>query len=184
MVGEWLFETSFRKYLSSLAQHRYWSVVHLLKAVVALIVTPIDEDGSMIDTGAILAPSFKAHMSSGKGSDRRPLPGEVALGPVGAEDHGGAAVAVSIAPGFVLPRIPDIIDSDGPDEIELRSADIDVCAVLNEPEGRVGGKKVIRGFWNTPSNLNRSSVIARWKRLSRSSAIALEERFEDVVCSV
>ncbi len=38
------------------------SVVHLLKAVVALVVAPIDEDGSMIDTGAILAPSFETDM--------------------------------------------------------------------------------------------------------------------------
>ena len=38
------------------------SVVHLLKAVVALVVAPIDEDGSMIDTRAILAPSFKTDM--------------------------------------------------------------------------------------------------------------------------
>lgn len=38
------------------------SVVHLLKAVVALVVVPIDEDGSMIDTGAILAPSFETDM--------------------------------------------------------------------------------------------------------------------------
>ena len=37
-------------------------VVHLLKAVVALVVAPIDEDGSMIDTGAILAPSFETDM--------------------------------------------------------------------------------------------------------------------------
>ncbi len=38
------------------------SVVHLLKSVVALVVAPIDEDGSMIDTGAILAPSFETDM--------------------------------------------------------------------------------------------------------------------------
>lgn len=38
------------------------SVVHLLKAVVALVVAPIDEHGSMIDTGAILAPAFEADM--------------------------------------------------------------------------------------------------------------------------
>ena len=44
-------------------------VVHLLKPVVALIVTPIDEDGSMIDTGAILAPLFETYMGGGKGGD-------------------------------------------------------------------------------------------------------------------
>ncbi len=37
-------------------------VVHLFKAVVALVVMPIDEDGSMVDTGAILAPSFETDM--------------------------------------------------------------------------------------------------------------------------
>ena len=37
-------------------------VVHLLKPVVALVVTPVDEDGSMIDNGAILAPSFETDM--------------------------------------------------------------------------------------------------------------------------
>ena len=41
------------------------SVVHLFKAVVALVVTPIDEDRSMIDTGAILAPSFETNMVGG-----------------------------------------------------------------------------------------------------------------------
>ena len=38
------------------------SVVHLFKAVVALVVTPIDKNGSMIDAGAILAPSFETDM--------------------------------------------------------------------------------------------------------------------------
>ena len=38
------------------------SVVHLLKPVVALIVTPIDEYGSVINAGAILAPSFETGM--------------------------------------------------------------------------------------------------------------------------
>ena len=38
------------------------SVVHLFKAVVALVVTPVDENGLMIDTGAILAPSFETGM--------------------------------------------------------------------------------------------------------------------------
>ncbi len=38
------------------------SIVNLIKAVVALVVVPIDEDGSMIDTGAILAPSFETDM--------------------------------------------------------------------------------------------------------------------------
>ena len=38
------------------------SVVHLLEPVVAVIVTPIDEDGSVINARAMLAPTFKAHM--------------------------------------------------------------------------------------------------------------------------
>ena len=47
------------------------SVVHLFKAVVALVVTPIDEDRSMIDTRAILAPSFKSHMGFGQSTLRK-----------------------------------------------------------------------------------------------------------------
>ena len=118
------------------------SVVHLLEPVVALIVTPIDEDGSVINARAMLAPAFKAYVSRRKGSDGRPLPGEVTLGPVGAEDHGRASVTIPIAPGLVLSRIPYIKYANGPDEIEFRTADIDVCAILNEPEGPVGGNKV------------------------------------------
>lgn len=118
------------------------SVVHLLEPVVALIVTPIDEDGSVINARAMLAPAFKAYVSRRKGSDGRPLPGEVTLGPVSAENHGRASVTVPIAPGLVLSRIPYIKDANGSDEIEFRSADIDVRAVLNEPEGPVAGNKV------------------------------------------
>ena len=117
-------------------------MVHLLKPVVALIVTPIDEDRSVINARAMLAPALKAYVSRRKGSDGRPLPSEIALGPVSAEDHGRASVTVPIAPGLVLSRIPYIKDANGSDEIELRSADIDVRAVLNEPEGPVGGNKV------------------------------------------
>jgi hypothetical protein len=40
-------------------------VVHLLKAVVSLIVTPVDEDGTVIDAGAVLAPAFEADMGGG-----------------------------------------------------------------------------------------------------------------------
>ncbi len=103
---------------------------------------------------------------------------------ISAEDHGGAAVAVTITTGFVLSRIPDIKNADGTDEVELRSADIDVCAILNELEGLVGGIKVIRSFWSAPNNLNRFSSIAGWKRLSRSSDVVLEERFKDAVGTV
>jgi hypothetical protein len=49
-------------------------VVHLFEAVVAFIVTPIDEDRSVIDTRAILAPTFKSHMGLGQGSYGRSLP--------------------------------------------------------------------------------------------------------------
>lgn len=65
--------------------------------------------------------------------------------PVGAEDHGCAAIAIPIAPGLVLSCIPDIEHANGPHEIELRSTDIDVRAVLNEPEGPVGGNEI--GDW-------------------------------------
>ena len=122
------------------------SVVHLLEPVVILIVTPIDEDGSVINARAMLAPAFKTYVSRRKGSDGRPLPGEVTLGPICAEDHGGATVAVAVTSGFVLSCIPDIKDPDGSHEVELRSADIDVRAILNEPEGLLGGNKVVRGF--------------------------------------
>ena len=122
------------------------SVVHLLEPVVALIVTPIDENGSVINARAMLAPVFKTYVSRRKGSDGRPLPGEVTLGPICAEDHGRTSVAIPIAPGLVLSCIPYIEDADGPYEIEFRSADIDVRAVLNEPEGPVGGNKVLTGI--------------------------------------
>ena len=104
--------------------------------------------------------------------------------PICAEDHGGATVAITITTGFVLPRIPDIKDADGTHEIELRSADIDVRAILNEPEGLVGGNKVIWGFWGAQTGRNWVSGIARWKGLSRSCAVVLEERFKDAVCTV
>ena len=72
------------RYLSNSARSNFRSlmttlslpslVVHLFEAVVALIVTPIDEDGSVKNTWAILAPTFKAHMGLGHGSYRRSLP--------------------------------------------------------------------------------------------------------------
>ncbi len=42
-------------------------VVHLFEAVVAPIVPPIDEDRSVIDTPAIMAPNFTSHMGRGQG---------------------------------------------------------------------------------------------------------------------
>jgi len=158
-------------------------VVHLFEAVVALIVTPIDEDRSVIDAGAMFAPTFKSLMGLGQGGYGRSLPREIALGSVCAEDHGGGTAAVTITAGFVLSRIPDIKDADGSHKIELWSADIDVRAILNEPEGLVGGNKVIWGFWGVPSSCNWISGIARWKGFSRSSAVFLEERFKDAVCN-
>ena len=65
------------------------------------------------------------------------------MGSVCAEDHGGATVAVTITTGFMLSRIPDIKDSDGSYEVELRSADIDVRAVLNKLEDPVGGNEIV-----------------------------------------
>ena len=106
------------------------------------------------------------------------------MGCVCAEDHGGATIAVAVTSGFVLSRIPDIKDSDGSYEVEFRSADIDVRAILNEPGGPVGGIKVIRGFGNAPSNFNRISGIVRRKGLSRSSAVVLEERVKVPVYTV
>tara|TARA_R110002110_G_scaffold3665_2_gene18936 strand:+ start:11227 stop:11481 length:255 start_codon:yes stop_codon:yes gene_type:complete len=84
----------------------------------------------------------------------------------------------------MLSRIPDIKDADGPHEIELWSADIDVRAILNEPKGLVGGNKVIWGFRGAPSSCNWVCGIARWKGSSRSSAVVLEERFKDAVYAV
>ena len=142
-------------------------VVHLFEAVVALIVTPIDEDRSVIDTRAILAPTFKSHMGLGQGSYGRSMPREIALGSVCAEDHGRASVAVTITPRLVLPCISYIEDADGPYEIELRSADIDVRAVLNEPECLVGGNEIVD-----------------WQGLERSTAVGPVQGFKDAVSVV
>ena len=160
------------------------SVVHLLKPIVALIVTPIDKYGSVINAGAMLAPTFKSHMGLGQGSYGRSLPREIALGPIGAENHYRTSVAVPIAPGLVLSSIPYIEDADGPHEIELRSADIDVRAILNKLKGPISENEVIRCFWSAPSSLNRCSGTACWIRLSRSSAVVLEKRFIDAVYAV
>ena len=122
------------------------SVVHLLEPVVALIVTPIDEDGSVINARAMLAPALKAYVSRRKGSDGRPLPSEIALGPVSAEDHGRASVTVPIAPGLVLSRIPYIKDANGSDKIELRTADIDVRPILDEAKHEVCRNGIRSGF--------------------------------------
>ena len=137
-------------------------VVHLFEAVVALIVTPIDEYRSVVDTGAILAPAFKSHMGFGQGGNGRSLPSEIALGPVSAEDHGRAAIAVTITTGFMLPCIANIKDADGPDKVELRSADIYVRAILNELESPVG--------WNE---------IVDWRGLERPTVVGPVQNFKD-----
>ena len=142
-------------------------VVHLFEAVVALIVTPIDEDRSVIDTRAILAPTFKSHMGLGQGSYGRSMPGEITLGPVGAEDDGRAAIAVTVTTGFMLPCIANIKDADGPHEVELRSADIDVRAILNELEGPFGRNEIVD-----------------WRRLARSTAVRLVQGFKDAASVV
>ena len=138
------------------------SVVYLLKSIIALIVTPIDEDRTVIDTRAILTPTFETDMGLGQGSYGRSLPGEIALGPVSAEDHGRAAIAVTVTTGFMLPRIANIKDADGPHEVKFRSADIDVRAILNELEGPVG--------W---------SEIVDWRGLERPTVVGRVQNFKD-----
>jgi hypothetical protein len=106
------------------------------------------------------------------------------LDAISAEDHGGATVAVTITTGFALSRISDIKDANGPYEVELRSADVYVRAILNEPEGPVSENRVISGFWSLPGSLNWGNGIAVWIGLSRSSPVVLEERFKDADCIV
>lgn len=106
-------------------------------------------------------------MGLGQGSDGRPLPSEIALGPVSAEDHGRASVAIPIAPGLVLSCIPYIENADGPYEIELWPANIDVRAVLNKPQGEVCGNEIIY-----------------WQGLARSTAVAPVQGFKDAVSVV
>jgi hypothetical protein len=79
------------------------------------------------------------------------VPSEIALGPIGAEDDGGATFAVVVASRFVLLRMTDIKDSDRSYEVELRSADIEVRSILNEPEGLVEGNKVFSCVCRSPS---------------------------------
>ncbi|MFV1635857.1 hypothetical protein VXL51_06990 [Phaeobacter sp. JH20_17] len=95
------------------------------------------------------------------------MPGEIALGPVSAEDHGRAAIAVTVATGFMLLRIANIKDSDGSYEVEFRSADIDVRAILNELEGQVG--------WNE---------IVDWRGLERSTVVRPVQNFKDAASVV
>ena len=41
------------------------SVVHLFKTVIALIITPIDKHGTVIDAKTILAPAFETNIIGG-----------------------------------------------------------------------------------------------------------------------
>ena len=148
-------------------------VVHLFKTVIAFVVPPIDKDGPLINARAMLAPSFKTDMSGWKSGYRRSLPAEVTLRSISAKDNGSATIAVTITSRLMLSRISDIIDPYGSYEIELRSADIDVRAILNKPGGSIGEYEVIRGIRSAQSSLNRGSDILRWKRLSRFSAVVL-----------
>ena len=106
-------------------------------------------------------------MGLGQGSYGRSLPRKIALGPVGAEDHGRASVAVTIAPGLVLSCVPDIKNTDGSYKIELRAADIDIRAVLNETEGPVGGNELVN-----------------WQGLKWSTAVGTVQGFEDAASVV
>ena len=79
----------------------------------------------------MIAPTFQADMGLGQRRDGRARPGKIALGSIGTEKDGFAAAAVTVT-GFVLARVAHIIDTDRPDEIELWSADVDVCSVLDQ----------------------------------------------------
>ena len=46
---------------------RRQSIVHLFETIIALVVTPIDEDRAMVDAGAVLPPAFEADMCLGQG---------------------------------------------------------------------------------------------------------------------
>jgi len=118
-------------------------VIHLLKPVIALIIAPVHEDGPMIDAWAMISPPFKPYVGRGEGGGGRSLPGEVTLGPIGAKDDRRTAIAVAITPGFTLSCIPDVKDANGPNEIEIRSADVDICAILNEAQGIICRGEVI-----------------------------------------
>ncbi|ALG92490.1 hypothetical protein TQ29_20010 (plasmid) [Actibacterium sp. EMB200-NS6] len=67
----------------------------------------------------------------------------------------------------MLPCIANIKDADGPHEVELRSADIDVRAILNEPECLVGGNEIVD-----------------WQGLERSTAVRLVQGFKDAASVV
>jgi hypothetical protein len=115
----------------------------LLEPVVAFVVAPVNEDGPMINAWAMISPPFKPHVVRGEGGGGRSLPGKIALCPVGAEDNYRAAVAVAISPGFVLAGITNVKDADGPYEIELRTADVDVCTILYAAQGIIRRNEIV-----------------------------------------
>lgn len=119
------------------------SVIYLLKPIIAFIIAPIHEYRPMVDAWAMISPPFKPNMGRGKGGCGRSLPGEVTLSPIGAKDDHRTAVAVAISTGFVLAGITDVKDANGPHKIELRSADVDVCTILNEAQSIICRGEVV-----------------------------------------
>ena len=89
------------------------------------------------------------------------------MGPVSAEDHSRAAIAVTVTTGFVLPRIPHIEDADRPHEIELWPADIDVRAVLSKPQREVCGDEII--YWQ---GLERSTAVGPVQGFKSAARVA------------
>ncbi len=59
------------------------------------------------------------------------VPSEITLDTISAKNDGGATIAVAVASRLMLSRVSNIKNPNGSYKIELRSADIDVCAVLN-----------------------------------------------------
>lgn len=108
-------------------------VVHLLEPVIALVVSPVDEDRAMKDGRTMIAPTFQADMGLGQRRDGRTRPGKIALGSVGADKDGFVTAAIAVT-GLALARVPDIVDTDRADEIEVRSTDVDVGSVLDETQ--------------------------------------------------
>jgi len=106
-------------------------VVHLLEPVIALIVSPIDEDRTVIDGRTMIAPAFQANMGLGQRRDGRTRPGKIALGSIGSEKDGFVTAAIAFT-RLALACVTHIVDTDRPDEIEVRSADIDVGSVLDQ----------------------------------------------------
>lgn len=95
------------------------SIVNLLKAIVAVVVAPLDENGSVVDIRTILAPSFEADMCDREGSHRRPLPRKFTLSSIGPEYDNRAALAIAFAPSLVLTRVTHIEDTDRTHKIKL-----------------------------------------------------------------